>query len=90
MAPVRNDQPPSPPQPSIQSQGQSNHDSPPAPAPPVRDEQPPSPPQPSSNGSDSDSDAEPDSFQSLFAKFSQQWLNTQVTHHVSLTATNSF
>lgn len=50
------------------------------------------PPSPSSPSDDTgtNSDDHQDSFEDLFNCFSQQWLYTQLTHHVSLSATNSF
>lgn len=45
-------------------------------------------------GDDGDSSHEEDddeiSFDSIFNSFSKQWLHTQLTHHVSLAASNSF
>lgn len=52
---------------------------------------PPSSPSSSSSSSSSDGDDENEaSFDSLFQSFSQKWLNTQLTHHVSLAAANAF
>ena len=39
-----------------------------------------------------DEDYEPDvdTFESLFAAFTEKWMETQVTHHVSVSAANAF
>ena len=39
---------------------------------------------------DDDDEDEENSFESLFLSFSNQWLHTQLTHHVSLAASNDF
>ena len=49
---------------------------------------PPSPPIPSSDEG-SNQEEEEETFQSLLDSFSYQWLNTQLTHQVSLAAANS-
>ena len=40
--------------------------------------------------SDEDTEVDEEDFNSLFDSFSSQWLNAQLTHHVSLTACNTF
>ena len=50
---------------------------------------PPSPPPPFSSNDEEDEDEE-SSFESLFKSFSNQWLHTHLTHHVSLAATSDF
>ena len=42
------------------------------------------------NDPDPDHDEEEQSFDSLFETFSEQWLQAQLTHHVSLAASNDF
>ena len=42
------------------------------------------------NEEDEEPNEEEDSFASFFDSFSRQWLNTQLTHHVSLAASNAF
>lgn len=48
--------------------------------------------EPSDPSSDNSSDDEevPETYQSLLKKMSEDWLKMQLTHHVSLTATNDF
>lgn len=64
---------------------------PPSPFLPIQPIQLAGPPPSPSNGSGDDSNIEEEeSFDSLFHSFSKKWMETQLTHHVSLSAANDF
>lgn len=47
-------------------------------------------PQDQDENDEDETDQEEETFQSFFSEFSKQWLNIQLTHHVSLAASNAF
>ena len=58
--------------------------------PPITPPRPPRSPSPPPPPSGTDEEEEDDSFLTVFQAFSREWLQTQLTHQVSLSASNSF
>ena len=48
------------------------------------------PPMPPSDDSGPEEGRDEDSYKDVMQQFSEEWLQTQLTHHVSLSATNAF